>query len=496
MARFFQGNPPFSMKWMLRVCMLVGMCHSITSAKSGDAPPRSLNVLFIAVDDLRPQLGCYEHVEMVTPNIDRLARDGRRFNHHYVQVPTCGASRCAMLTGQYPATPSAYGNGAVEALPRSRGNAPLSLPGLFKNHGYETVAIGKISHAPDGLLENGQHELPESWHKTTMPHGKWKDAWSAFFAYADGTTRVVRHSPVAERAEVSDRDYPDGLIADAAIAELKELQDKPFFLAVGFIKPHLPFNAPARYWDLYDPDSIPAPSNTLPPKNVDPKISLHTSGEMRGQYTGFSTPGAVTDSEARYLRHAYCACVSYVDAQIGRVLQALDELGLRDNTIVVLWGDHGWHLGEHGIWGKHTLHEVSLRSPLIVRVPGMEKSGEAANGIVETVDIYPTLAELCNLPISDGLSGKSFVSLLHDPERGGKATAFGFWKNGRGHTVRTSRYRFTEWNNSLKDPQVIQTELYDHQADPGETVNIASEMPEIADELSRILHENIPLPRK
>jgi arylsulfatase A-like enzyme len=398
-----------------------------------------------------------------------------------------------LLTGQYPTTPALYDNDAFRALARTPGKRPFSLPALFQANGYTTVSIGKISHEPDGRLTDGEPELPFGWDEVGMPHGQWKDDWAAFFAYAGGKTRVVKKTPVSERAEVPDHGYPDGLIADAAIAKLKQLKRKQFFLAVGFIKPHLPFNAPGRYWDLYNPAELPTPPNAAPPANVDPLISLHKSGEMRGQYTGFSQPGIVTEEEARHLRHAYRACVSYVDAQVGRVLAELDRLGLSENTIVVVWGDHGWHLGEHGIWGKHTLHEVALRSPLLVRTPNMAHPGVAADGLVESVDIYPTLAELCGLNPPRELSGRSFATLLADPSADGKPAVFGFWRGGRAHTIRTPRYRLTQWAPSSNGSPILQTELYDHEEDPHETKNIASEHPEKVRELAARLHDTVPL---
>jgi len=454
------------------------------------------NVLFIAIDDLRPQLGCYGHNEMITPSLDRLASEGRRFNHHYVQVPTCGASRCALLTGQYPARPEAYDNGAFGLLQHDDANRPATLPQLFKQNGYTTVSIGKITHSPDGRRGDGSPELPSAWDELGMPHGEWKDAWAAFFAYAGGKTRIIQETPVFERLPLPDNAYPDALIADAAIGKLRQLKSQPFFLAVGFIKPHLPFNAPQKYWDLYDPNLLPPPKNSNAPKNVDPAIGLHNSGEMRGQYTGFSEPGIVTDAEARNLRHAYRACVSYVDAQVGRMLQELTRLGLDDNTIVIVWGDHGWHLGEQGVWGKHTLHEVALRSPLLLRIPKMAAPGEAAEGFVESVDIYPTLAELCDLPTPSALNGTSFASMLRDAGAPGKSAVVGFWRGGRGHTIRTPRFRFTLWTNRDDNQEIVQTELYDHQLDPLETVNIAADHPQVVKKLSKQLRQTVPLLRE
>jgi arylsulfatase A-like enzyme len=447
-----------------------------TEPASSQANPRR-NVLFIAVDDLRPQLGCYGHKEMITPRLDQLAAEGRLFERHYAQAPTCGASRCAMLTGRYPREPRAYGNDAFATLPREAERGVTSLPRLFREAGYYTASIGKISHSPDGTHADGEDELPFSWDRRATPSGQWGSAWNAFFGYADGGTRIPRMTPAAEHADVPDTGYPDGLIAEAAIDALRELQGKPFFLAVGFFKPHLPFNAPRKYWDLYDDTSNPPTAAVAPPIGINPEISLHHSEELTPRYAGFSTPGLVTAKEAAHLRRGYAACVSYVDAQIGRVLDELDRLGLRESTVVVVWGDHGWHLGEYGIWGKHTLYEAALRAPLIVRSPGMLAPGEPTEGIVESIDIYPTLAELGGLATPAGLDGRSFARQLSDAAAPGKDEAYGFWAAGRAHTVRTRRHRFTQWTARGNPSRVIQTELYDHQTDPDETQNIAAAHP-------------------
>ena len=477
---------------------LIGSCFlaAFDATEAIAAEPNSpLNVLFITVDDLRPQLRSYGREEMVTPNLDRLAAQGRLFRRHYVQVPTCGASRCALLTGRYPLQPGDYSNEAFALLPRDEANAVVTLPGLFKQNDYRAVSIGKITHSPDGLNPQGEVEAPFTWDEVGVPVGKWKTGWDAFFAYADGSTRIPGKTPATERGEVADDGYPDALIADAAIEKLGELKGQPFFLAVGFFKPHLPFNAPAKYWDLYDADHLPAPPNSAPPLNVDPAISLHKSGELTPRYTGLKTPGVVSEEEAQNLRHAYSACVSYVDAQIGRVLEELDRLGLRENTIVVVWGDHGWHLGEHGVWGKHTLHEVALRSPLIVRMPGMSAPGEATDALVETVDIFPTLAELCHLEMPSELAGTSFAAALSNPASLGKQAAIGFWADGRAHSIRTPQNRLIQWTKRGDPTQIAQVELYDHQVDPGETRNIAADRPDDVGQLAAELKSRVPLLR-
>jgi len=491
-------HPTFEFRWSVVVVIaaLAAIVSASDNARADEASQQRLNVLFIAIDDLRPQLGCYGHQEMVTPNLDRFAAQGRLFKRHYVQVPTCGASRCALLTGRYPASAAAYDNDAFATLPREDARAVISLPHLFRTHGYHTASIGKITHAPDGAAVSGEPELPFSWDEFGVPHGKWGDGWSAFFGYADGSTRTPGETPATEGADVPDDGYPDGLIAEAAIAKLNELKGRPFFLAVGFFKPHLPLNAPRRYWDLYNgANQIPSAAWDQPPKHVDPAISLHKSGELTPRYTGFAQPGVVSAAEAAHLRHAYAACVSYADAQAGRLLDELHRLGLDDNTIVVVWGDHGWHLGEHGVWGKHTLHDVALRSPLIIRVPHMAQPGAAAPGLVESVDIYPTLAELCGLRPPAGLDGKSFAPLLADARSPGKVAAHGFWGGGRGHSIRNERYRFTRWTAANDLSRVVQNELYDHQADPEETVNIAAEHPALVQAFTEELFKTVPLLR-
>jgi arylsulfatase A-like enzyme len=444
--------------------------------------PTRLNVLFIAVDDLRPQTGAYGQPYMVTPALDALAREGRVFTRHYAQVPTCGASRYALLTGRLPSAPSSQGNGAFSAY--QQGHAPPSLPEWFRRHGYVTAQVGKISHSPDGrrLTQSSEGregspepEVPGAWDRLRTPVGAWDTAWRAFFGYAGGTSRTQGRSPATESADVGDQGYPDGLMAGEAVRALEEYGkgEAPFFLAVGFFKPHLPFAAPTRYWNLYDEDSIALASHREPPAGVDGGISLHAGGEFFGNYA-HAPDDARDDRYARHLRHGYYAGVSYADAQVGVVLQALDRLGLRERTVVVVWGDHGYHLGEHGVWGKHTLHEVALRSALLVRTPAMRQPGARSNAIVSTVDLYPTLVDLAALPMPPHLDGASLRDLLDRPDAAPpRDAALGLWRmNGHaGATLRTDRYRYTRWLDA--DGRVAQVELYDHTDDPDETRNVA-----------------------
>jgi iduronate 2-sulfatase len=449
----------------------------------GSEADASRNVLLVCVDDLRPDLGCMDLPSAVTPSMDALAAEGRLFRHHYVSVPTCGASRFAMLSGRRPREPRSFGNSAFELL--QDGQGPVTFAQLFRESGYRTICIGKVSHQPDGRIE-GEPQMPSAWNEVGAPRGKWANSWDAFFAYADGSGRTRGESPPFEVAEVGDDGYPDGLIAKAAAARLGKLarEDKPFLLAVGFYKPHLPWASPRRYWDLHPADSISLPAQPRPPVGVERSISLHGSGELLHNYGGYAGDPRVDEDYARHLRRAYRAAVSYVDTQVGVVLEALEDTGLADSTVVVLWSDHGWHLGDHGVWGKHTLHERSLRSPLIVRVPGMARAGEATGAIVESVDLFPTLVELCGLELPAGLPGQSLVPLLKDPALASDGRAVSSWRKSgglRGLSVRSDRWRLTRWT---RDGEEVLVELYDHGEDPEESVNVAAEHPGVVAELS------------
>jgi len=446
------------------------------------------NVLLICVDDLRPQLGCFGHEEMISPNIDRLADEGRLFTRHYVQMAVCGPSRCSMLTGRRLGVWDCWKD------LRKRKTEPeksVSMPHLFRRNGYRTVCIGKISHQPGGVIgpEAKVHEVPFSWDLAYAPVGPWKTPWGAFFSYDKGRIREYgygendRTMPAYEGADVPDTGYADGLNAGEAVKQLRALKDRRFFLAVGFYKPHLPFNAPKKYWDMYDPEKIELAKNPFPPKNVDPDISMHPSFELTTHYGWASGSGKVTQAEAGTLRHAYFACVSYVDAQIGKVLNEVKRLGLDKNTVIALWADHGWHLGEHAMWGKQTNFEIAVRSPLILKVPGMSQPGRRTRSLVETVDLYPTLAELCGLDAPDDLAGTSLAPMVRDPGHPGRSFAYSFHPRGKlmGRTLRTNRYRLVHWTD--KQGKTAQVELYDHRSDPDENENIAARHPDVVEQL-------------
>jgi arylsulfatase A-like enzyme len=457
------------------------------------------NVLFICVDDLRRELGCYGSA-VKTPNIDKLAADGSLFFHHYVQVPTSGASRASMLTGMYPRDLADISNEACRTRlsGKPEGERPETMFHHLKRNGYYTVGVGKISHYVDGLLYGytdpvgTSFELPHSWDEMLFDAGKWETGWNAFFGYADGTNRQSRNKQVKpyECADVADEGYPDGLTANLAVKKIKELAirsagGEPFCLAVGFFKPHLPFTAPKKYWDLYNEDSIPLSSIPFIPENCH-KITLHESVEFNGYLLGeekASLEKPASDSYARKLRHAYFACISYVDAQIGKVLDALEASGQADHTIVILWGDHGWHLGDHLVWGKHTLHDTSLGSAFIISAPGKKKSVKNYR-IVGSVDIYPTLMDLCDVAAPTGLDGESLVPLLDSPDdKNRKDIAYSYYKIGM--SVRTPRHRLSKYYT--EDGNV--TELYEYQQSIWEHKNIAGEKPDLIKTLTPLLEK-------
>lgn len=457
------------------------------SVSTDTAAAEKPNVLFIAVDDLRPQLGCYGETGMHSPNIDRLASRGVVFNRSYCMVPTCGASRASLFTGIRPAR-----NRFVSHLTRADKDAPdaMTLNTHFKNNGYVTVSNGKVFH---NTADNA-----DGWSETVW---RPKTSGIAYHNPENATLHKERgeklgskgRGPAFESADAPDSDYADGMIADKAISDLQRLSkaDQPFFLATGFLKPHLPFVCPKKYWDLYPRESIKLPANYHRPENA-PDEAIHTFGEMRS-YAGIPKSGPVDDETALNLIHGYYACVSFTDAQIGRVLDELDRLKLADNTIVILWGDHGWNLGEHTLWCKHCCFETSMRAPLIVSAPGVN-GGMKTDGLTEFIDIYPSLCDLAGLPKPDHLQGRSFVPLLNKPDMKWKEFAIG--RFGAGDTIRTDQYRFSEYTD--KKGEAIARMLYDHKHDPQEDKNIseAEANAKLANELTGQLRQHKGKPTK
>ncbi len=447
-----------------------GAGEGATDEARGNSRP---NVLFIAVDDLRPELACYGATHIRSPNLDRLAQSGVLFERAYCMVPTCGASRASLMTGLRPSP-----NRFVTYLTSAEDDAPgtVTMNTHFQNHGYHTVSLGKIFHRPDDNAE-GWTESP--W----RPGGvSWYQNPENRRLHEERQKQGRRkRGPAWESAAVDDDAYADGVLTERALADLRRLgeQDAPFFLAVGFFKPHLPFVAPKKYWDLYDPESISLPKNYHVPKDAPPE-SIHSSGELRA-YAGIPPRGPVSDETARNLIHGYYACVSYIDTQVGRLLDELDRLDLSDDTIVVVWGDHGWNLGEHTLWCKHSCYETSMRIPLLIRGPGVD-GGERRRGLIETIDLYPTLCELSGIDAPDHLAGRSFAALMKDPDAEWKSEAIG--RFNRGDTIRTDRYRYSEYT---RGERVTSQMLYDHQADPDENVNVVETLNDEADALQERL---------
>ena len=432
-------------------------------AKGASAKP---NILFIAVDDLRPELGCYGANQIKSPAIDSLAASGTVFNRAYCQFAVCGASRASLLTGLRP-TPKRF----LNYLTYAEKDAPgaMTLPEEFRKNGYHCISNGKIFHHLDDTTDR-------SWSEPA-----WKPSIGGLATLdPESKTLISRKNrgPVFETPDVHDSAYPDGQIADKTIHDLKRMKQdgKPFFIACGFLKPHLPFYAPKKYWDLYDRETIAVADNQYRPENAPP--SLKGSGEINNYHNRNITYNS--DEWHRSCRHGYYACVSYIDAQIGRVLGTLDELGLRQNTIVILWGDHGWHLGEHNFWSKHNVMHLATRSPMIVSAPGFN-AGQKSDRLVEFVDIYPSLCDLAGIKtVNQGLQGTSFKPLLSEPELPWKKAAFS--KYGPAVSVITERYNYAEFKNGEKM-------LYDLEKDAAENVNIAgeAERQELVKQLSELL---------
>jgi iduronate 2-sulfatase len=449
--------------WGLTCILLFG--GFIATNPAQDSPPaQPLNVLFIAVDDLRPQLGAYGNKLVKSPNIDRLAASGLLFERAYCQQAVCSPSRTSLLTGLRPDSTHVY-----DLVTHFRNTVPnvVTLPQHFKNNGYQTAWWGKIYHA--GLLDN----LSWTQQGHAMEPG---NNWRAYVTDENKklASRNKGAGPAFEMANVPDNAYPDGQIAEKAIQTMRQLNGKPFFMAVGFFKPHLPFNAPKKYWDLYNPADFTLPAHTSPPQNA-PAMASTGWGELRN-YAGIPAKGPVSDEQARQLIHGYYACVSYTDAQIGKVLDELKQLGLDKNTVVVLWGDHGWKLGEYGQWAKHTNFEIDTRVPLIVSAPGMKARGKQTGALVELVDIYPFLCDAAGLPKPTHLQGTSFAPLLSKPAMAWKKAAFSQYPRGggvMGYSMRTERYRYTKWLKS--DGTAMAIELYDLQKDPQATINVAED---------------------
>lgn len=480
-------------------------CFSAVSSMASDAVVSDRpNVLFIAVDDLRPALGCYGDSVAITPNIDRLASRSMMFQSAYCQIAVCNPSRASLLTGCRPDTVEVWD---LHGHFREAKPDIVTLPQNFKEHGYSTWAIGKIFHN-NGLAARD----PLSWSIPPVYDLVSGDAYAQIDTEIENDyLRELTVNPSKWRrgsiecVEAPDEAYIDGAVARLACSALADYRrsGESFFLAVGFRKPHLPFAVPKKYWDLYERDAIPAPESYSYPAGA-PELAIRHWRELQ-DFGDVKDETAVPIEKMKELRHGYYACVSFIDAQVGRILEELDRQGMTRNTLIVLWGDHGFHLGEQGLWTKSKNYEWTTHSPLIFTIPGVTDRGMETAALVEFVDIYPTLSELCRLPLPAGqVEGVSMVPLFDDPDRSWKKAAFSqfsrdldptvYRHTGHGDTVgraiRTERYRYVEWR--LWDSgKLLARELYDHRNDDREMVNVA-DSPEYAgtiDELSRVLQE-------
>jgi len=451
-----------------------------TLATANDKKP--MNVLFIALDDLRPTLGCYGDPVAITPNIDALAKNGVLFTNAYAQAPLCSPSRSSMLTGCRPDTIGVHMN--HESFRDTKPDLQ-TLPQYLKNKGYQTQAIGKIFHVEDPVSWSvpitipavpmyGNKETMDKVRKEIHRINEMKKQGLEKDPETGQWTFLTMPGPSWEAADVEDNYLYDGKVAEKSIEALNKLKDKPFFLSLGFVSSHFPLVAPRKYFDMYSESDIKLPENDSIPKNC-PDISVTAEWVNEWmRYKDLRKVRHVPKDMARQLIHAYYAATSYIDAQVGKVLKELDRLELRNNTIIVFWGDQGFTLKEHDLWGKETLFDVANHCPLIINAPGWRKESKRVKANVESLDIYPTLCDLCKFDIPENLEGTSLMPLMKEPNADWNKPAFSQMSRGNitGYSMRTERYRYTEWREVSK---IVARELYDYDKDPYETVNIASE---------------------
>jgi iduronate 2-sulfatase len=466
-------------------CLLLSILLSVPLLPKPLGAAERPNILLICVDDLKPMAGCYGDTRVQTPHIDRLAARGVRFDAAYCNQAVCAPSRNALLTGLRPQSLGIYDLGTH--FRKTRPDA-VTLPRYFRDHGWRTASLGKVFH-----VGHGNRDDEASW---SVPSVKGEVVAYASVAgdtreaalFGNRSAKGLPRGPAWEAADVADDAYPDGQLAREAVRRLQAsatTPDGPWFLALGFVKPHLPFCAPKRYWDLYRSVDFQPPSVTRPPIGA-PGYAPTAWSELRN-YEPIPHAGPVAEETARTLIHGYHAAVSYVDAQIGLVLDTLADTGLERSTVVVLWGDHGWHLGDHGMWCKHSTYEQAARIPLLIAGPGIPP-GTVTSAPIETVDLYPTLAALGGLPAPRGLDGLDHLAVL----QGGAAirdhVIHVFPRGERlGRAIRTARHRLVEWKKPGDPGAAAELELYDYQADPLEQRNLALEQPEVVAGLRAIL---------
>jgi iduronate 2-sulfatase len=480
-----QPHAPFAL-----LCILCASALNLFAA----AKP---NVLLLCVDDLKPALGCYGDPLAKSPNIDRLAARGMRFDLAYCNQSVCAPSRNTLMLGSRCTSLGIYSlnRNFRDAVPDA-----VTMSQHFMRHGYRAEAVGKILHTGHGNRDDAaswsvpsvKEKVVEYLDPKNSANGQLTREEAYFTNQKLGEIKSLPRGAAIEISDVPDNAYADGRIADEGIKRLRAAKERgtPFFLALGFVKPHLPLTAPKKYFDLHDPKKF-----SLAPNQRDPEGAPKYAGKVGGEivnYDPLSVENLREEKTQRELIHAYYACVSYMDAQLGRVLDELDRLGLAQNTLVVLWGDHGWHLGDHGYWTKHTNYEQANRIPLVIVAPGVAKAGAATKQLGETVDIYPTLAELAGLPKPAGpqpMDGVSLVPVLRDPSARVRDHATHCYPRGErmGRAIRTERYRLVEWKKPGTPADTAEFELYDYEADPLETKNLAASQPAVVAQLRAIL---------
>ncbi len=466
------------------------------------------NVLLLLVDDLKPALGCYGDEIARTPNIDKLAASGMRFDLAYCNQAVCAPSRFTLMLGSHSTSTGLYGLGSQlrQFIPDA-----VTMPQYFAKHGYRTESLGKVFHIGHGNLGDPESFSVPHFHDKVIEYldpdstdgGKLTREEAYFTNQRLGEINSLPRGAAFEAPVVDDVAYADGRVAAETIKRLraaKQLRDQdatPFFMVAGFARPHLPFCAPKKYWDMYEPAKLPMPEFEDPPQDA-PSVAGKRGGEI-SNYRPVPEDGNVEFSAElkRSLIHGYYASTSFVDAQIGKVLDELRSSGLANNTIVVLWGDHGFHLGDHGIWTKHTNYEQANRIPILIFAPGVTEPGSATKQLAESVDIFPTLAELAGLPKPVGpqpIDGVSLVPVLKDSSARVRDHAYHAYPKAKlGRAIRTVRYRLVEWRVIGAAPESAEYELYDYESDPLERENLAAKKPEIVASLKMTL-ANYPQP--
>jgi iduronate 2-sulfatase len=475
---------------------LIGLAACLTFASLSPAASRP-NVLLLCVDDLKPALGCYGDKLAISPNIDRLAARGMRFDLAYCNQSVCAPSRNNLLLGSRSTSLGIYGldRNFRTAVPNA-----VTMTQHFMKHGYRAEAAGKILHTGHGNTDDDaswsvpsvKEKVVEYLDPKNSANGQLTREEAFFTNQKLGEIKSLPRGAAIEVMDVPDNAYADGRIADEGIKRLRAAKERgtPFFLALGFVKPHLPLTAPKKYFDLH-----PLAKFSLAPFQKDPEGAPGYAGKVGGEivnYDSLSVEKLREEKTQRELLQAYYACVSYMDAQLGRVLDELDRLDRARNTLIVLWGDHGWHLGDHGYWTKHTNYEQANRIPLVIVAPGVAKIGAATKQLAETVDIFPTLAELAGLPAPAGpqpRDGLSLVPVLRDPAKTIRDHAYHCYPRGErmGRAIRTERYRLVEWKKPGAPADTAEFELYDYERDPLETKNLAASQPAVVTQLRAIL---------